>query len=129
VLLIEGTDDPLMPYAGGQVHFYDRPRGLVLGTPATVAFWRAADALSGAAPIVQQLPHRERRDPTRVTRRTWGADPGPQVRLLEVAGGGHCEPSLAHRYGALYTALCGRQNADVESAEEAWAFFRDKRTR
>jgi polyhydroxybutyrate depolymerase len=126
VLLIEGTEDPLMPYAGGQVHFHDQLRGAVLGTETTLAYWRTANGLH-AAPTVQELPHRERKDPTRVTRQVWGASGGPQVALLKVTGGGHCEPSLTHRYGWLYTKVCGKQNADMESAEEAWAFFKDKR--
>lgn len=128
VLLLEGTEDPLMPYAGGQVHFYEKRRGAVLGTEATLAYWRGVDGLSDVA-TTQELPHLDRRDPTRVDRQTWGASGGPQVRLLRVQGGGHCEPSLTHRYGWLYTKVCGKQNHDVESAEEAWAFFKDKRSR
>lgn len=126
VLLLEGTEDPLMPYAGGQVRFHDQRRGSVLGTDATLAYWRQVDGLSGTA-SEEELPHLDRRDPTRVDRLTWGPPGGPQVRLLRVRGGGHCEPSLTHPYGWLYTKVCGRQNHDLESAEEAWAFFRDKR--
>ncbi len=126
VMLIEGTDDPLMPYGGGQVHFHDKMRGFVIGTEATLAYWRMANGL-GAAPQVQEIPHRERKDRTRATRQIWGAAGGSQVALLKVTGGGHCEPSLTHHYGWLYTKVCGKQNADVESAEEAWTFFKDKR--
>ncbi|GLH71924.1 polyhydroxybutyrate depolymerase [Geothrix limicola] len=129
VLMIEGTKDPLMPYEGGQVHFYKKLRGAVLGTEASLAYWRKVDGLGGV-PTQQTIPPAGRSgDPTRVTRMTWGDPGGPQVVLLKVEGGGHCEPSLAHRYGLLYTAVCGKQNGDVESAEEAWRFFRDKRAR
>ncbi len=129
VLLVEGTADPLMPYAGGPVRFRGGTRGSVLGTDATVAYWRAADSLARAAPVTQAVPHRERRDPTRATRTTWGSDAGPQVRLVRIEGGGHCEPSRDHRYGLLYGSMAGAQNHDLESAEEAWAFFRDKTAR
>ncbi len=131
VLLVAGTEDPLMPYAGGQVHFYEKRRGAVLGTEATLAYWREADRLRGQ-PVVEALPHsRERRargEDTRLVRSTWGPAAGPQVQLLKVEGGGHCEPSLAHRLGWLYTKVCGPQNHDAETAEEAWRFFRDKRS-
>jgi len=125
VLMIEGTADPLMPYEGGQVHFYAKLRGAVLGTEASLAYWRAVDQLPGS-PRTEALPH-QGRDETHLTRSTWGTDPGPQVRLLRVDGGGHCEPSLAHHLGWLYTKICGVQNHDVEAAEEAWQFFREKR--
>ena len=127
VLLIEGTKDPLMPYGGGQVHFYKQLRGAVLGTEATLAVWRGAGRLTGPA-AVQDLPHRDPKDPTRVTRLTWGRTGGPQVSLLKVMGGGHCEPSLSQHYGLIYTQICGAQNHDLEGAEEAWAFFRDKKS-
>ncbi len=126
VLMIEGTEDLLMPYAGGQVGNRRKPRGAVLGTDVSLAYWRAADGLAEAPVEREAVPHRRAADATRVTRATWGVDGGPQVRLLRVVGGGHCEPSLAHAYGRLYTTVCGRQNRDVESAEEAWRFFRGK---
>ncbi|HJV89353.1 MAG TPA: PHB depolymerase family esterase [Holophagaceae bacterium] len=123
VLLIAGTEDPLMPYAGGQVRFRDRKRGAVLGVPATLAFWRAAQGLPDT-PLVEEIPH-VGRDATRATRLTWGE--GGQVSLLRIEGGGHCEPSRAHALGWLYTKVCGPQNHDLEAAEEAWRFFRDRR--
>jgi polyhydroxybutyrate depolymerase len=128
VLLIEGTEDPLMPYGGGQVHYKEKLRGAVLGTETTLAFWRTTAGLSGRGSS-QDLPHRDPADPTRVERQTWGLAAGPQVMLLRVRGGGHCEPTLGKHYGWLYRKVCGPQNGDVESAEEAWAFFRDKRSR
>lgn len=125
VLVIEGTSDPLMPYEGGQVHFHSKLRGAVLGTEASLAFWKAADGLFGT-PLIESIPHRGR-DATSLLRRTWGAAAGSQVVLLRVEGGGHCEPSIAHHLGWLYTQVCGAQNHDVEAAEEAWSFFKDKR--
>lgn len=127
VLLMAGTADPLMPYEGGQVHYRNKLRGAVLGVEATLAFWKTADHLTGA-PSLENIPHRGTRgDSTRAVRHTWGAPAGPQIMLLKVEGGGHCEPSLEHRYGLLYTAVCGKQNSDLESAEEAWRFFKEKR--
>lgn len=127
VLMIEGTADPLMPYEGGQVHFRDKLRGAVLGTEATLTFWKGADGLTGDA-RAESLAHSGRSgDPTRVTRTTWGPPEGPQVMLLKVQEGGHCEPSIEHPYGLLYTSICGKQNHDVECVEEAWRFFRGKR--
>jgi polyhydroxybutyrate depolymerase len=117
-----------MPYAGGQVHFREKMRGAVLGTDETIAYWRQAAGLNGTA-SVKQIPHRGfKGDSSQVTRFTWGSPGGPQIVLFRVDGGGHCEPSIDHRYRKLYTTFCGQQNADLECVQEAWAFFRDKKS-
>ena len=123
VLLLAGTADPLMPYGGGQVRFREQRRGAVLGVPATLAYWRAAFGLPDT-PRTEEVPATGK-GPTRATRLTWG-EAGPVV-LLRIEGGGHCEPSRSHALGWLYTKVCGPQNRDLEAAEEAWRFFRDRR--
>lgn len=128
-LLIEGTADPLVPFEGGQVRFLKKQRGAVVGADRTVAFWRSADGLADAKPVVSEFPHREAPDPTRAIKSVWGAGDGAQVEFIRIQGGGHAEPTLDHPYGALYRAFTGKQNRDFESAEEAWAFFKDKKAR
>jgi polyhydroxybutyrate depolymerase len=128
-LLVDGTEDPLVPFGGGQVHFFKKRRGAVIGAEETVAFWRAADGLAGAKAAASEFPHREVSDPTRAAKLVWGEAGGPQVEFIRVQGGGHAEPTLDHPYGALYRAFTGKQNRDFESAEEAWAFFKDKRSK
>jgi len=126
-LLIAGTDDPLVPFNGGGVGFGPKDRGAVVGIEAAADFWRRADGI-GDLPIVTALPHREASDPTRVTVELWGDNrQGPQVELVRIDGGGHVEPSLNQHYGPFYGRMVGRQNRDLEAAEEAWRFFRDKR--
>jgi polyhydroxybutyrate depolymerase len=67
------------------------------------------------------------RDRTRASRQTWGSDAGPQVQVITIENGGHVEPSLRYDYPALYHLIVGPQNRDLETAEEAWRFFRAKR--
>lgn len=126
VLIIHGTDDPLVPYKGGAVGFGDRsPRGEVMGAEATRDFWLQVDGLQHATPIDLAFRH-QGADRTQASKATYGADTGPQVELLTVEHGGHIEPSLRFHYGPLYERLVGTQNRDLESAEEAWAFFAPK---
>lgn len=125
-LLIEGTADPLVPFEGGQVHFFKKMRGGVASAAQTVDFWRKADGLDQAQPVESSFPHLDPSDPTRAVKQVWGAG-ARQVAFIRVEGGGHAEPTLAHPYGALYRAFTGKQNRDFESAEEAWSFFKDKR--
>jgi polyhydroxybutyrate depolymerase len=126
VLIIHGTDDPLVPYGGGAVGFGDHgPRGQVAGVGATRDFWLRADGLQHAAPVEKALPHLGA-DATRAHTELYGPDTGPQVELLTIEHGGHVEPSLRFHYGPLYEKIVGPQNRDLESAEQAWAFFAPK---
>lgn len=127
-MLIEGTDDPLVPYGGGQVHRGPEQRGAVLSADSTLAFWRRADGLTRAKASESAVPHRDSSDPTRAYKSLWGPPAGPQVELIRIEGGGHAEPTLNHPYGGLYRTFAGRQNHDFESAEEAWEFFKAKRS-
>ena len=52
-----------------------------------------------------------------------GGKAGSEVVLYEVRGGGHTEPSRSERYGFLYRLVVGRQNGDMEMADEVWKFF------
>lgn len=127
-LIVSGTADPLVPYAGGDVHFMSKvSRGRVLGVEASTAFWRDLAHLPAEPSRRESLPHRDATDPTRAQRIVWGADPAKlQVELLRIDGGGHIEPSLSERPRRVYTAVVGPQNGDLEVAEEAFMFFKDK---
>ncbi|MBS1766325.1 MAG: prolyl oligopeptidase family serine peptidase [Acidobacteria bacterium] len=126
-LLIEGTADPLVPFEGGQVHFGKKLRGGVSSAQQSVDFWRKAEGLDQVQPVETVFPHLNPDDPTRAEKYVWG-NGTRQVEFIRVEGGGHAEPTMAHAYGALYRAFTGKQNHDFESAEEAWSFFKDKRS-
>ncbi|HWD41519.1 MAG TPA: PHB depolymerase family esterase [Fimbriimonas sp.] len=117
-LIVAGTADPLVPFYGGQVHFGLRKRGAVVSIPDSVAYWRKVDH-APPNPATRDFPHLERRDPTSASQ----IDYGSSVRLIEIQGGGHVEPSIEQRFGRLYLRIVGKQNHDLESAEEAWKFF------
>jgi polyhydroxybutyrate depolymerase len=128
VMLIHGTGDPLVPYQGGDVGFGDHSgRGSVLSVEATRDFWLRADGLAASRPMSASFEH-SGDDTTRASKVTYGADIGPQVVVLTIEKGGHVEPSKRFHYGALYSRIVGPQNRDLESAEEAWAFFRNKKS-
>jgi polyhydroxybutyrate depolymerase len=128
VLLIHGTDDPLVPYTGGEVGFAKRTgRGAVWSVDATREFWLRADGLQKQQPSKYSFPH-SGGDATRVSKAIWGPESGPQVEVITIEKGGHVEPSKRFHYGALYSRIVGLQNRDIEAAEEAWEFFRSKTT-
>jgi polyhydroxybutyrate depolymerase len=126
VLMIDGTADPIMPFGGGGIHLMKRARGTVLGAAASRDFWLHADGLDPAAGVGGAVPHLNADDASHVTRMIYGKPGGVQVETLFVDGGGHSEPSIKYNYVALYRHFAGPQNHDLESAEEAWSFFKDK---
>ena len=125
VLVIHGTDDPLVPYGGGEVGLGARSSGAVIGVAATRDYWLKIDGVSSLAPHSLSFEH-QGADATRASKVTYGNEPGPQVEILTIEHGGHVEPSRRYHYGVLYNRIVGAQNRDLESAEEAWSFFRNK---
>jgi polyhydroxybutyrate depolymerase len=126
VLLINGTDDPLVPFSGGVVGLRHHKGGEVIGFEAGRDLWLRADGLSTTAAVSSSFPQQPASGATRATRTVYGSDSGPQVETIVVEHGGHVEPSLQYHYGWMYSRLVGAQNRDFESAEEAWSFFRNK---
>jgi len=118
-LLVAGTKDPFIPYHGGKSFITLGFLAPTLGIEATAAVWRKLAGLTGEPSI---------NGSARAVRQTWGNNPGAlQVALLKIIGGGHAEPSRKKRYPGLFSRFPGHQSADVEIAEEAWLFFKDKR--
>lgn len=127
VLIIQGTADPIVPYAGGKVGLRGYKTGTVIGLDASRDYWLRVDGLVNVQGLAYTFPHQPDSGSLSATRVTYGPPQGPQVETIVVQNGGHIEPSLRYHYGWLYHQLVGEQDADFESAEEAWAFFRDKR--
>jgi polyhydroxybutyrate depolymerase len=129
VFIEHGTADEIVPYAGGKAgSWFLHGRGTTLGTEHTVALWRNLDRLPDA-PAVYRFPHLRADDPTSATRYVWGADPaGVQVEFLRIDGGGHVEADKNNELPWVLRKLAGDMNHDVDTAEEAWSFFKTKRT-
>ncbi|KQV54532.1 MULTISPECIES: PHB depolymerase family esterase [unclassified Duganella] len=129
VMVIHGTADKIVPYGGGEIGgMLLRGRGTALPVEQTLALWRKLDQLPDAATQDSTLSHRKESGDTTAHHYVWGSDArGLQVEFFKVANGGHTEPSIQHRLQWYAGFLLGAQNADFESAEEAWRFFRDKR--
>jgi polyhydroxybutyrate depolymerase len=128
VFVEHGTADEIVPYAGGKAgSWLLRGRGTGLGTGQAVATWRRLAGLPDT-PAVYRFPHLHPDDPTSATRYVWGSDPaGVQVEFLKIEGGGHVEADRNNALPWLLRKLGGEMNHDVDTAGEAWSFFRTKR--
>jgi polyhydroxybutyrate depolymerase len=128
VFVTHGTSDRIVPYAGGEIgHWTLHGRGTGLGVDESVAIWRKLARLPDT-PTVYRFPHLQAADQTAATRVVWGSDGAQaQMELLRIDGGGHVHSSKTGDLPWLLRKLLGEMNHDVDSAEEAWSFFKGKR--
>lgn len=120
VLLMNGTEDPLVPYNGGNVHFLRKEMGLVASTASTIAFWVRNNGCDPNA-RTGMLPDRNPDDGSRVKVSVFsGRDHRSEVRLYSVQGGGHTLPgsNVPDR-----PRVIGRKNMDINGAAVIWKFF------
>jgi polyhydroxybutyrate depolymerase len=119
VALIDGTDDPLVPFGGGEVRVLGAHRGRVIGAEATFAAFRGFAGCTGvvAEPALDRIAD----DGTvLIVRRAAGCRDGLGVVLYEVQGGGHAWPG-GLRYAREW--LIGRVSRELDATDEAWRFF------
>lgn len=117
VLIFQGTDDPLMPYAGGAVA---KGRGEIVSTELAVKKWVAFNECSG--PKTEELPDRDPDDECRVKRDSYtGGRNGTDVIVYTVEGGGHTWPGGKQYLPKLFI---GRVANDVSATRLIWEFFK-----
>ncbi|RZU40355.1 alpha/beta hydrolase family esterase [Edaphobacter modestus] len=119
VMIVDGTDDPLSPFNGGEVTVFGlEKKGRVISAAATAEeFARRNDILT--PPTEELLPHRDANDPTSVQRFRWLRAGKPYVDFYAVHGGGHAVPQPYFRF----PRLLGRTTADIDGPAEAIWFF------
>jgi polyhydroxybutyrate depolymerase len=124
VLIMNGTQDPLVPYEGGRVEVLGEDRGSVLSTDETIRWWVAKMGCD-SEPSRRTLPDRAPRDGTHTEVETYsGCRGGVQVALYRIEGGGHTWPG-----GMQYLPIrwVGRVSRDFEAASEIFDFFEKHR--
>lgn len=119
VAIINGTDDPLVPFDGGQIRVFDKERGAVLSTAETMTLWLRRNGCLAQPSDQTRIDTHD--DGMAVVRTRWMDCKGAPVVLFRVEGGGHTWPS-GRQY--LPAFLVGPVNRDIDAAAEIWAFFR-----
>jgi polyhydroxybutyrate depolymerase len=119
LLVMNGTEDPLVPYNGGQVRVLGQVRGEILSTADTMRWFAKANGCIGAA-VRNQRPDISA-DDTRVVVDSYDSckDDG-EVVLFRIDGGGHTWPS-----GSQYLpeGMVGRVSYDIDASDEIFSFF------
>ena len=119
VLIIHGTEDPIVPWNGGAVAGFE-DFGKVLSAGDTARFWSQGNLCRGGVNTIQE-PDRDPRDGTRVNRGTVSGCPArAAVMLVTVEGGGHTWPG-GHQY--LPERFIGRTSREFDANRMIWDFF------
>lgn len=123
VMLINGTDDPVVPYNGGDVTIKilrTKKRGRVLGTDQTILLWRQFNKCNDRI-TKTQIPDLSTEDGSQITRMQWNTCNGnAKVVLLRVSGGGHTWPG---GWSFFSERIVGKTNKDIDAADIIWEFF------
>ena len=122
VLMVHGTADPAMPYAGGCVANLggNCNRGQVISAEATRDVWRQANGATGTP--VETVFNGDPSDAGPANRLVYSG--ASDVEWWRMDGAGH--PVASQTVLVPTTPESGRQNRDVEFAEIAWSFFKSK---
>ena len=120
LLMINGTDDPIVPYEGGAMEMGRRITANVLSTEETVAHWlETSNCPSHAEKDV--LPDINNKDGTTVNRYSYtGCSSDVRVRLYEIEGGGHTWPGGKQQRRE---SRIGRASKEIDACEQIWSFF------
>lgn len=117
VCILQGTEDPLVPFDGGAVKWR---RGMLVSTKTTVQKWVGANGCKD--PVDAALPDNDPQDGTKVKRTTYsGGRNGTEVVLYTIEGGGHTWPG-----GPQYLPefMVGRVCKDIDANQVIWDFFK-----
>ncbi len=128
VLMMNGTEDPIVPWDGGAVSFGNMTNGYVMSTQQSLEFWIYHNNCDPSA-ITTTLPDTDPDDGTRVERMSFiNCNAGSEVVLYKVIGGGHAWPAFEDYRGpigqGIVEALVGRKSRDIDACEVIWEFFK-----
>jgi len=120
LLAINGTKDPLVPYAGGYVKVLGRKRGAIFSVDETLRRWTAFNGCT-KLPTTTALPDKAPRDGTRAWLTVWPAcRRGAHVRQIRIEGGGHTWPGGTENLPRL---LVGAMCKDFDAVPVIFDFF------
>jgi polyhydroxybutyrate depolymerase len=119
VAILNGTDDPIVPWMGGQVSAAGIKRGRVWSAEKTLDTWAALDGCREKSDdqVIDKVPD----DATSIILHVRSqCRAGSEARLYEIRGGGHTWPRGANY---LTERLVGKVSQELDGAEEIWRFL------
>jgi polyhydroxybutyrate depolymerase len=122
VLIINGTDDPLVPWEGGDIQLGDMSLGNVLPVYSSIEFWVTKNGCQ-VQPEITRLSERNTDDGTSVWVETYiDCTNNTEVVLFGIDGGGHTWPG-SFQYADEH--LIGKTSREFDASEIIWQFFKE----
>lgn len=122
-VIINGTEDPLIKWDGGEIKIFFKSAGRVLPVPQTVKFWVEHNRCS-SPPTECVLPDSDPADGMRVVKSVYVAGKGgADVTFYAVEGGGHTWHGPRPFVQYLPPSRIGRACKDFDCTEAIWEFF------
>lgn len=121
VMIMNGTEDKLVPYNGGEVMVFNKPRGEIISTDDYVDFWKNKNECTTKEPTITL--HDVYDDGTIVKIDTYeNCETGSALVLYKIEGGGHTWPGGKQYLGKW---LIGNTSNEINACDEIWHFFKD----
>lgn len=123
VLVINGTKDPILPYAGGNTFVFGKfeTEGKIVGTQAFIDFWVQKNQCNTEMGS-ELLPNKRWFDGTTVQVDTYsGCRQGSKVVLYKIEGGGHTWPGTKQYLPA---SIIGKTSREINGCDVIWNFFK-----
>lgn len=124
VMLINGTDDPLVKWEGGKIGFdIGKARGYSLSTSETINIF-VKENHCRETPVRVEIPDINEDDECYAEKYIFrGGNSGSEVVLVKVINGGHTVPG-----GSQYLpkAIVGNTCRDFKASEIIWEFFKSR---
>ena len=120
VMVIQGTQDPLVPYSGGPISLGRKKRGSIISTQDALQLWK--EHLGTRIATTSTLPDRAD-DGCTVDVTTWSSPKSTErVQLVKVVGGGHTVPGNPN---ILPERIVGTQCMDFDAVDLIADFFKE----
>jgi polyhydroxybutyrate depolymerase len=119
VLMINGTDDPLVPFAGGGVGYSGR-RGVVISAAQSFAFWKKVCGISGESYISYLKDPLSGERNVKVLSAS-GGRMNTEIILYTMIGAGHVWPG--RKIGFLQKMMVGKGCETIDGTELIFSFF------
>ena len=123
VMVFNGTDDPLVPYHGGEIQVFKggKTRGKIISTDDYLAFWKERNGCENQEPTIE-LPNKNKWDGTTVAITTYtNCETGGALKFFKIIGGGHTWPG-GKQY--LRKKLVGNTSQEINACDEIWNYFK-----
>ena len=125
IMIMNGTDDPLVPWEGGIVSGRADP---VRSINATVAYWVRINRAKNELTKSQTIPNQNLTDPCRIIKTSYYESPEqpPVVLFYQVEGGGHSIPAVRPpQYPPAIQQRIGYQCRALNGIDLAWEFMQN----